>query len=139
MEIFTGDALLGQGGRLAGEAEYADACGGRGEENGLLKDRRMAGGIDNQRGGYLPLRQLFRQRLVSVIQRQIGAVVPRHLQTFGNAVHYDHLLNAIHPLQRTDRRQTHRTCAVDQGDILRRGLQLGGNVCRNGKGSTIVA
>lgn len=36
----------------------------------------MAGGINDQRGGKLPLRQLFRERLVSVIERQIGAVFP---------------------------------------------------------------
>lgn len=55
------------------------------------------GGINDQRGGKLPLRQLFRERLVSVIERQIGAVFPGHLQTFGNAIHDDHLLNAIYP------------------------------------------
>ncbi|STU76726.1 Uncharacterised protein [Klebsiella pneumoniae] len=73
------------------------AAGG-GEENGFLQDRRVAGGINDQRGGKLPLRQLFRERLVSVIERQIGAVFPGHLQTFGNAIHDDNLLNAIYPL-----------------------------------------
>ena len=80
------------------ETEYTDAGGGGGEENGFLQDRRVAGGINDQRGGKLPLRQLFRERLVSVIERQIGAVFPGHLQTFGNAIHDDHLLNAIYPL-----------------------------------------
>ena len=54
--------------------------------------------ICEQAADYLPLRQLFRERLVSVIERQIGAVFPGHLQTFGNAIHDDHLLNAIYPL-----------------------------------------
>ncbi len=65
-----------EGRGLAGETEYTDAGGGGGEENGFLQDRRVAGGINDQRGGKLPLRQLFRERLVSVIERQIGAVFP---------------------------------------------------------------
>ena len=78
-DLFTGDALLGQRGRLAGETEYADAGGRGGEEDCLLQNGWVAGGINDQRGGYLPLRQLIRQRLMGVIERQIGAVVPCHL------------------------------------------------------------
>ena len=59
--FFTGDALLSEGRGLAGETEYTDAGGGGGEENGFLQDRRVAGGINDQRGGKLPLRQLFRE------------------------------------------------------------------------------
>ncbi len=54
------------------------AAGG-GEEDCLLQNGWVAGGINDQSGGYLPLRQLIRQRLMGVIERQIGAVVPCHL------------------------------------------------------------